>query len=339
MSPSDSLSGVLPADRFVALSGGIGGAKLALGLARLLGDRLTLVVNTGDDFEHMGLHISPDVDTALYTLADIVNPDTGWGRRNETWSFMAAVRQLGGPEWFNLGDADLATHIDRTQRLKSGETLTSIAEHLRASFGVGPHVLPMSDEPLRTIVESDCGTLGFQEYFVRERCVPAVRRIRFEGADTARPSPAVKAALESEKLRGIILCPSNPWLSINPILAVLGMRSLLRASGVPVVAVSPIIAGQAVKGPTAKIMRELDLDPAAETVAAHYGGLIDGFILDQADAASAPKIPVATTVTRTLMRTLEDKVSLARDCILFCGQLAARSRPGRVPNASAGATP
>jgi len=182
-------------ERYVALSGGVGGAKLALGLAHLLGDRLTIIVNTGDDFEHLGLHISPDVDTAIYTLAGVVNPDTGWGRRDETWTFMAALQGLGGPSWFKLGDADLATHVERTRRLGAGETLTGITTHLAERFGVAARILPMCNERLRTVIETDAGALAFQDYFVRQQCRPSVRAIRFDGAQAAKPSPQVCAAL------------------------------------------------------------------------------------------------------------------------------------------------
>jgi LPPG:FO 2-phospho-L-lactate transferase len=308
-------------DRYVALSGGVGGAKLSLGLARLLGERLTVIVNTGDDFEHLGLHISPDVDTAIYTLADVVNPDTGWGRRDETWTFMHALQGLGGPSWFKLGDADLATHVERTRRLASGETLTSITAHLAQALGVQSRILPMCDAPLRTMVDTDQGTLAFQDYFVREQCGPAVRAIRFGGAHEAEPSPQVLAALRDTNLAGIIICPSNPWLSVDPILAVPGMRAAIRASGVPVIAVAPIIAGKAVKGPTAKIMHELNMQPNAATVARHYAGLIDGFILDREDQALADEIPVPTRAVSTLMRTLDDKTALARECLQFCTAL------------------
>ena len=209
---------------YVALSGGIGGAKLSLGLAHLLGDRLTVIVNTGDDFEHLGLAISPDVDTTLYTLGGVVNPETGWGRRDETWSFMQAMTALGGPAWFNLGDRDLATHVDRTHRLRSGATLTGITAHLAGKFGVAARVLPMTDDPVRTVVETDAGTLAFQEYFVRDQCRPVVRGIRYDGAAAARITPQVMQALSAPDLAGVIICPSNPWLSIDPILAVPGMR-------------------------------------------------------------------------------------------------------------------
>jgi LPPG:FO 2-phospho-L-lactate transferase len=307
---------------YVALSGGVGGAKLSLGLAQLLGDRLSAIINTGDDFEHLGLVISPDVDTALYTLAGIVNPETGWGRRDETWTFMDALGNLDGPTWFRLGDGDLAMHVDRTRRLKAGETLTEFCAHAAARLGIAARILPMSDDPVRTVVETDRGTLAFQEYFVREQCRPAVRSIRFEGAGAARPTPQVLAALSAPTLAGIIVCPSNPWLSVDPILAVPGLRTALQASSAPIVAVSPIIAGEAVKGPAAKIMRELGLAADSIAVARHYAGLIDGFILDTADAALGFGLDVPFLVTNTMMRTLDDKIALARQCLDFCAHLA-----------------
>jgi LPPG:FO 2-phospho-L-lactate transferase len=322
-----------PSGRFVALCGGVGGAKLALGLAALLEDRLTVVVNTGDDFEHLGLHISPDLDTVLYTLADVVNPESGWGRRGETWSFMSAIERLGGPTWFRLGDADLAVHVERTRRLRAGESLSAVTAHLSARFGVRAAIVPMSDQPVRTVVETDCGVLGFQEYFVRERCEPAVRRVSYEGAAAARPAVAIAGALASAELQGIILCPSNPWLSIDPILAIPGMRDLLTAASAPIIAVSPIIAGQAVKGPAAKIMGELGLVPNAATVASHYAGLIDGFVLDTADASLAPAIDAQILLTGTLMTTRDQKVALARDCLLFCQRLKEAAAPGGKPEA------
>jgi len=314
---------------YVALSGGVGGAKLSLGLAHLLGERLTVVVNTGDDFEHLGLHISPDVDTAVYTLAGVVNPETGWGRREETWTFMQALQRLGGPGWFRLGDADLATHVERTRRLRAGETLTGITAHLAHSLGVQSRILPMCDEPLRTVVDTDQGTLAFQEYFVREQCRPVIRSIRFEGVQAAKPSPEVLAALADTTLAGIIICPSNPWLSVDPILAVPALREALRASGRPVIAVSPIIAGKAVKGPTAKIMQELDLQAGAIDIARHYAGLVDGFIIDSEDRVLADKLAIPTQATRTLMTTLDDKMALARDCLDFCAEVSRTSERAR----------
>jgi LPPG:FO 2-phospho-L-lactate transferase len=310
------------ASTYVALSGGVGGAKLSLGLAHLLGERLSIIVNTGDDFEHLGLHISPDVDTALYTLAGLVNQETGWGRRDETWTFMGALATFGGPTWFKLGDGDLATHVDRTARLAAGETPTGICAHFTAKLGIAARVLPMTDDPVRTVVETDWGTLAFQDYFVREQCRPVVRDIRYDGAAAAEPTPQVLAALATPTLAGVIVCPSNPWLSVEPILALPGMRKALRALGVPVIAVSPIIAGKAVKGPAAKIMAELGLEPDSRSIARHYEGLIDGFVIDGADEALASTMPMPAIVTNTMMRTLDDKVALARQCLAFCDRLA-----------------
>jgi LPPG:FO 2-phospho-L-lactate transferase len=313
---------------YVALSGGIGGAKLSLGLAHLLGSRLTLIANTGDDFEHLGLYVSPDVDTTLYTLGGIVNSETGWGRSDETWNFMQAIAQLGGPTWFNLGDRDLATHVERTRRLRDGESLTAITEHLAARFGVAARILPMSDDPVRTIVESAAGTLAFQEYFVRDRCQPSVQALRYEGAAAARLSPQVRDALCAPDLAGIIVCPSNPWLSIDPILAVPGMREAIKASGVPVIAVSPIISGRALKGPTAKIMIELRFAASVQTIAEHYAGIIDAIVVDQVDAVAAKTIDVPASATNTVMHAFDDKVRLAGHCLELCDRLT-RQHVGR----------
>jgi LPPG:FO 2-phospho-L-lactate transferase len=314
---------VRPGATYVALSGGVGGAKLSLGLSHLLGSRLTIIVNTGDDFEHLGLHVSPDVDTTLYTLAGLVNEETGWGRRDESWNFMRAIEALGGPTWFKLGDGDVAMHVERSRRLRAGETLAVTCAHLRACLGVKPNVLPMSDDPVRTFVETDAGTLAFQEYFVRERCCPRVRTIRFEGESEARAQPLALAALTAPTLAGVIICPSNPYLSVDPILSVPGIAEALRACQAPVIAVTPIIAGKAVKGPTAKIMEELGLSADVSTVAQHYSGLIGGFVLDEEDAQRASVVALPTLVTRTMMKTLDDKIALARACISFCEKLCA----------------
>lgn len=311
---------------YVALSGGVGGAKLSLGLAHLLGERLSVIINTGDDFEHVGLHVSPDVDTALYTLADIVNPETGWGRRDETWTFMQALADLGGPTWFKLGDGDLATHVERTRRLATGEPLTSICLHFRDRFGISACILPMTDDPVRTVVETETGTLAFQEYFVREQCKPAVRAIRFEGANTAKPTQQVLDALSADTLAGIIICPSNPWLSVDPILAIPGLREAMEASGAPIVAVTPIIGGKAVKGPAAKIMAELGLKPDVRSIAERYAGLVDTLIIDAVDEGLAGDMPIDVAVTNTLMRTLDDKIALARRCLELCDRLKQASK-------------
>ncbi len=315
-----------PSLHYLALSGGVGGAKLALGLMHVLGERLTIAVNTGDDFEHLGLHVSPDVDTAMYTLAELVNPETGWGRKGETWTFMAALKAMGGPGWFNLGDGDLALHVERTHRLRAGEPLSVIVDDVRRKFGIPSPILPMSDDPVRTFVDTDEGTHEFQHYFVREQCRPKVTAIRFVGADKARPLPALRQALMQPSLAGIIICPSNPYLSVDPILAIPGTRDLLRDAGVPVIAVSPIVGGVAIKGPTAKIMGELGLPNDAIAVARHYRGLIDGFVLDETDASLQDRLETSVHVTNTIMRTLDDKILLAKACIAFCERL--RAAPG-----------
>lgn len=304
----------------VALTGGVGGAKLCLGLQRVLpAGMLRIVVNTGDDFEHLGLAVSPDVDTTLYTLAGLSNTELGWGRQDETWSFMRVLETLGGPAWFRLGDADLALHVERTRRLAAGETLTDIVADVARRFGVPSRVLPMSDDRVCTVVGTADGELGFQEYFVRERCAPAVTRLRYAGASSARIASAVADSLQDPALGAIIIAPSNPYLSIDPALAIPGMRAALRARRAPVIAVTPLIGDSAVKGPTAKIMRELGLTPSALTVCEHYRGLIDGFVLDERDAALASRLALPTKVCDTLMHSLADRERVAR-CSLALAQ-------------------
>jgi LPPG:FO 2-phospho-L-lactate transferase len=308
--------------RVIALCGGIGGAKLARGLYQVLGADLTVIVNTGDDFEHLGLTISPDIDTVLYTLADLNDQQRGWGRADETWNFMSALAEVGGETWFQLGDRDLALHMERTRRLKEGKSLTRVVTDVARRFGISANILPMSDEPVRTIVVTDKGSLPFQRYFVGLRCTPAVRAITFEGANSARVSADVAAAFEQPHVAAIVICPSNPYLSVDPLLAVPGMREQLQRAGAPIVAVSPIIGGTAIKGPTTKIMAELSIAATNVSIARHYEGLIDGLIIDCTDAADAASLPVAALPTATLMNTLEDRVGLARDVIDFAQRLA-----------------
>ena len=296
--------------RVIALSVGIGGAKLALGLSELLPpEELLVVANTGDDFEHLGLSISPDIDTLTYTLAGLDNEALGWGRRDETWSAMETLAALGGETWFRLGDRDLALHLERTQALRAGETLTEVTKRISRRLGVGATLLPMSDDPVRTRILTDDGWLDFQHWFVREQCKPRVREIAFHGVAQARPNPALLAEL-SQQPRAIIICPSNPFISVEPILALPGMRAAIMASGAPVIAVSPIIAGQAVKGPTAKMFTELGSVPSAAAVALRYGELLTDFVMEPADDQTGirPRVHRA----QTLMRTHQDKVALAR---------------------------
>ncbi|NIM27920.1 MAG: 2-phospho-L-lactate transferase [Gammaproteobacteria bacterium] len=311
--------------RVVAISGGIGGAKLALGLYRALpADSLMVACNTGDDFEHLGLSISPDLDTVLYTLAGIANPDTGWGRAGETWTFMQALESLGGETWFRLGDADLATHVERTCRLAAGEKLSAISEDFCTRLGVRARVVPMSDEPVRTMVHTDEGILPFQRYFVQNRCEPRVTGFSFHGAGDAHPSLPLWEALLADRLEAVVICPSNPFISIDPILAVPGLRGAIGDCGAPVVAVSPIIGGRAVKGPTAKMMAELGIPRSARAVAEHYEGLLTGFVLDESDEGAVGDLPCLTT--RILMETEEDKTTLARQVLDFAGAIADKVR-------------
>jgi LPPG:FO 2-phospho-L-lactate transferase len=312
-------------EHFVALSGGIGGGKLALGLSRILAaEELTIVANTGDDFVHLGLHIAPDLDTIMYTLAGVSNAETGWGRGGETWNFMAALKGLGGETWFNLGDKDLATHVERAERFRRGESLSQVTSALSRALGIEHAIVPMSDDPVRTIISTSDGDLAFQHYFVRERCEPRITAVRFDGAEAARPAPAFLQALEEADLTGVIICPSNPYVSIDPILALPGIQESLGSIAVPVVAVSPIIKGMAIKGPTAKMMAELGMEANVETVARHYRGLVDGMVIDDQDVSSRASVEAEGAVvgiTNTIMNTLTDRENLAQYVIDFIRQL------------------
>ncbi len=300
--------------KIVALAGGVGGAKLVHGLAQILPpEDLTVVVNTGDDFEHYSLYICPDLDTVCYTLAGLANPETGWGRVDETWQAIENAVRLGGPEWFNLGDRDLGTHLERTRRLKAGQTLSQITRDFCKSWGIRQTILPMSDHPVRTIVETGEGDLAFQEYFVHRRCEPKVTGFRFEGVETAEAAPGVLEAIDAAE--AVIICPSNPWVSIDPILVVGDIRRAIEAK--TIVAVSPIIGGQTVKGPAAKMYAELDIQPSARAVAEHYRGMLSGFVLDNMDAELASNINIPTLTTDTLMDSLTKRARLARDVLNF----------------------
>ena len=297
----------------LALAGGVGGAKLVLGLSRVLGEgELVVVGNTGDDFNHLGFAISPDLDTLLYTLAGLADRTRGWGRQDETWKFMEALEQLGGPTWFRLGDADLALHAERTRRLAAGETLSAVTDRLRQQLGVATRILPMTDDPVRTRLRTSQGWLDFQDYFVRLRCEPVVQELSYVGAEAARPLPEVPELLAGDTLRAVVICPSNPFLSIEPILAIPGMRAAIAGCRAPVVGLSPIIAGQAVKGPTARMMKELGIEATAGAVARRYADLLDVFIVDQADAGTVMPDGVECVLEHTLMTTLGDRERLAR---------------------------
>lgn len=303
----------------LALAGGVGGAKLARGLADVLSpEELIVVVNTGDDFEHLGLHVSPDLDTVLYTLAGINDPIQGWGLKDETWRFMESLERLGGETWFRLGDRDLAIHVERTRRLRGGETLTSITGDFRARLGVRHLVVPMSDDPVRTIIHTRDGMLEFQDYFVRRHAEPVVTDVEFSGAEQARMAEAVSTALASQSLTAVVICPSNPYLSIAPILAVPGMHTILEHRRVPAIAVSPLVRGRALKGPAAKMMRELGKEPSSLEIARFYIGLVDALVIDHADSSltdSVRALGMSVVVTDTIMNAPGDRAELAR-CVL-----------------------
>ena len=319
--------------RVIALSGGVGGAKLVVGLARLLpSDRLLVVANTGDDFEHLGLTICPDADTLLYAGAGLDNPATGWGRRDETWTFMAALDELGGPTWFRLGDGDLALHVARSERLRAGERLSAIIDDVRRRLGVDFRILPMSDQPVRTWVDTDEGRLAFQDYFVRRRCEPSVSGLEFVGSSAARAAPGLAEALDEPGLEAVVICPSNPLISVAPILAVPELRAALERTPAPIVAVSPLVGGRALKGPAAKMMAELGLGSDAVAIARFYRGLIDGLIIDQADDDQKHAIEatgIAVLVAPTVMKDLEDRVALAGTLLEFASRLPRRDRTRR----------
>ncbi len=309
--------------KIVALAGGVGGAKLAHGLAQILKpEELTIIVNTGDDFEHYGLYICPDLDTVCYTLAGLANPETGWGRVDESWNAIENASKLGGLDWFKLGDRDLGTHLERTRRMKAGDSLSKITRDFCKAWGIQHTVLPMSDSPVRTIVETDEGELAFQEYFVHRRCEPRVKGFRFEGADEAEPASGAREAIESAD--AIVICPSNPWVSVDPILKVFSLTPspLPLGEGKRVVAVSPIIGGETVKGPAAKMYRELGIEPSALAVANHYQGVITHFVMDTVDSQlteSVRGLNMRTLVTNTLMKSHEDRRQLAQAIFQFVG--------------------
>ena len=307
--------------RVLALCGGVGGAKLALGLSHILpGQELSIVVNTGDDFDHLGLRICPDLDTVTYTLGGIVNPETGWGRAGESGNFMGSLSALGGEDWFYLGDKDLALHVERTRRLSEGENLDEIISTIATRLGIAPQILPMSNDSVATMVETSSGTLAFQHYFVRDRCEPEVSGFRFAGIESAEAHPELLAALRSDDLGLVIICPSNPFVSVDPILALPEVRQGLQETAAVVLAVSPIVDGTAVKGPTAKMMRELNLPVTSTTVVQHYADFLDGFILDcrdETDMSEIEAIVEHVKVADTLMIKLDDKIALAREVLAF----------------------
>lgn len=309
----------------VALAGGVGGARLAVGLAAALPpSRLAIVVNTGDDFDHLGLAISPDLDTVMYTLAGVNNPLAGWGRAKETWSFMSALAELGGDDWFRLGDRDLAVHVLRTLALRRGVALSAVTRELAGRLGIRHALIPMSDAPVRTRVLTARGELAFQDYFVRDQCRPRVRGFRFAGSRKAQPAPPLVRIMQPRKVRAVVICPSNPYVSVAPILSVPAIRTWLRQRDFPVVAVSPIVGGAALKGPAAKMMRELGCEATALGVVRHYGSSVDAWVIDSQDAKLQRAIEregKAVIVTDTVMSDRGKSVELAKRVVSFAHAL------------------
>lgn len=310
--------------RVCALAGGVGGAKLSAGLQEALGPGdLTVVVNTADDFDPWGLRVCPDLDTVMYTLAGIANPETGWGISGESFAFLDALSGYGEDTWFMLGDRDLATHVLRTRKLRTGETLTGVTAHLSRALGIESGILPMCDEKVSTVLKTPAGMLEFQEYFVRRRQRDDVLGVELRGIEDARPTEAVLGAISGAD--AIILCPSNPVVSLGPILAVPGMRETLAASAAPKVAVSPIVGGRALKGPADRMLASLGHEVSATGVAAMYEGLLDGIVVDRVDRAQAGEIEslgMGVLATDAVMRDVPDRTRLAREVLGFAGEMS-----------------
>ena len=321
-----------PSFRHIALSGGVGGAKLVVGLNEVVvPEQLCIIANTGDDFEHLGVHVSPDLDTLMYSLAGLANPDTGWGVTNETWEFMAALEELGADTWFQLGDRDLATNVERSRLLDSGKSLSEVTEQLCEHLAIAAHIVPMTDGRVRTMLQTDDGFLEFQDYFVRLAARPRVSGIVYDGASLAKGSPAALEALACPDLEAVLLTPSNPYLSIDPILAISDIKAAIKSLDAPVIAVSPIVGGQAIKGPTAKIMNELGADVSPVEIARHYQDIVDGMIIDQSDSDCTEQIAamgITVISTQTVMKSMADKIELARIAIKFASTIDSRNKGG-----------
>ncbi len=307
--------------RIVVLAGGVGAARFLSGLAPVVGpERLFIVGNTGDDAEIHGLHVSPDLDTVTYTLAGLANRKRGWGIQGDTFECLRALERLGGETWFKLGDRDLATHLYRSGRLRQGATLSQVTWEIATPLGVRARIVPMSDKPVPTLVETRHGILDFQTYFVRQRARDAVLGVRFYGMEEARPADGVLKAIQ--RAAGVVVCPSNPIISIGPILAVPGIREALRETAAPVAAISPIVGGRALKGPAARMMRSMGLRASADQVAELYRDFVDVFVLDRVDRKLAPKVEalgMRAVVTNTIMRGLAQKKALARAVVKALG--------------------
>ena len=308
--------------KIVALAGGVGGAKMVFGLAKASTVvNLTVIVNTGDDFDHLGMHICPDIDTICYTLAGLANPETGWGRKDESWNFIKELEALGGEDWFRIGDKDLATHVERTNRLKKGQPLSKIVKDFCDFWNINHLILPMSDQMVATIVTTnEFGEIPFQDYFVKKKCEPTIRSFRFDGIDKAEPAPGVIDAIEQADV--IVICPSNPWVSIDPILNVTNILPSLRQK--TIIAISPIVDGKSIKGPAAKMYSELGILPSAFAIAWHYKDLIKAIVIDDQDISLAKEITslgITPFNTNTIMKTPEDKLNLGKDVLNYIDRI------------------
>lgn len=318
--------------KYLALSGGVGGAKLAVGLAHLLSpEQLTIICNTGDDFDHYGLRICPDLDSVMYALAGRNNEKQGWGLQDESWRVLDQLSAIGGEAWFKLGDLDIATHLLRSDYLRQGDSLSAATKKICAGFGVQHSLVPMSDDVVETIVQTansdgeKSGELSFQHYFVREQCKPEVCGFYFRGVEHAQAHESLLNPLLDNAVEAVIICPSNPFVSIDPILQLPRVREALRNTSVPVVAVSPIVGGNAVKGPAAKMLRELSRASSAFAVAEYYRDIIDGFVIDRADADQIDTIAelgIAVHATQSVMKTHDDRIQLAQTVLQFADVLA-----------------
>lgn len=308
--------------RVTAFAGGVGGAKLIDGLAACLpSEKLTVIVNTGDDFEFLNLHISPDIDTICYTLAGFSNPDTGWGIINDSWVILDNLKKLGGPTWFQIGDRDFSTHLERTRRIHNGETLSQVTEQFCNVWGIKIKVIPMTNDPVSTYIHSiDFGDLPFQDYFVRLKCEPVIKAIEFKGLNSAKPAPGVVEAISEADV--VIICPSNPWVSIDPIVSIKGI--LPKVINKPSIAISPIIHGKAIKGPAAKMFRELGLEPSAVAVADHYKSFVKAVVIDREDQdleEDIKKLGLKTFTANIMMVSKESRIQVAKDVLNFCERI------------------
>jgi len=304
--------------KVTALAGGIGAARFLQGLVRVMNPgKLTVIVNTGDDIEFFGLHISPDIDIVIYSLAGVVNPETGWGFSNDRFACLGQLREFQYEDWFHLGDRDLATHIHRTWLLRQGRSLTQITDTIRKRFSLGPRILPMTNDSVATKIGTDKGVFHFQEYLVKRKAKDRVRKVLFAGIKKARPTREVLESIR--KADGIIICPSNPIVSIGPILALKGVREALRKTNARIVAISPIVGGKPIKGPAAKIMSGLGMKVSATQVARLYQDFLDVFIIDQVDQKLEKEIAspgCRVVMTDTIMKDLRSKIHLAQ---VACG--------------------